>query len=300
MSGVEAHTRSPALEHMQRKIDELPLLPQALVKLLQLNRSSEEFFDEFERVVKEDPTFAVRVIALANSASSSPVSPITSIREAITRMGAATISGLVSSLAVQRVFMPSEPGEVRLWTHSIFVACAAEEIARMAVDLRVDPGQAYLAGLLHDIGRFVMLEHAPDELHAVDASDWHTPDELLQADADVYGYTHSELGHLACHRWGLPESICELVRNHHESLPADIEPGSAAAINFCVQLGDRLSIFVLEDEFDDDEQLLARIQQTCLDPVDDRQRMAASDLLNRVSHMRDAGESLLSGLGLAA
>ncbi len=286
---------------MQRKIDELPLLPQALVKLLQLNHSSDDYFDEFERLVKEDPTFAVRVIGLANSAMSSPASPITSIREAITRMGAATISGLVSSLAVQRVFMPSEPGEVRLWTHSVFVACGAEEIARLTGELKVNPGQAYLAGLLHDIGRFVMLEHTPNELHEVDASDWHTPDELLQADAKIYGFTHSELGHLACHRWGLPDSISELVRDHHDALPDHIEPGSITALNYCVQLADRLSIFVLEEKPQDDKDVLMEtIQQKCLDAVDPAHRLNAADVRDRIETIQQAGQSLLEGLGFAS
>ena len=54
MPDIAAHKRSTALEHMQRKIDELPLLPQALVKLLQLNRSSDDYFDEFERQGRPD------------------------------------------------------------------------------------------------------------------------------------------------------------------------------------------------------------------------------------------------------
>ena len=140
MDSDNSQAKKLALKQMEGKIDELPLLPQVLVKLMQLDSASDDYFDEFEKLVKEDPTFAVRVIALANSASSAPVSPITSIRDAITRMGASTISSLVASLAVQRVFMPSKPGEVRLWTHSILAACATEHVAKIATALDVDAG----------------------------------------------------------------------------------------------------------------------------------------------------------------
>ncbi len=296
----KAHNSAASLAQMEAKIDELPLLPQVLVKLFQLNRQSEDYFDDFERLVKEDPTFAVRVIALANSSLSSPVSPITCIRDAITRMGAATISSLVSSLAVQRVFMPSKPGEIRLWVHSVYVACATEEVARMATGLKVDPGQAYLAGLLHDIGRFVMLEHAPEGLREVDESGWQTPDDLLAADLDVYRFTHSELGFLACKHWGLPEVICDVIREHHTDLPARIDPGSVAAINYCVQVADRLSLYCLEQDdvaTQEGDYLLETVKQRCLPTVDGAQYVRAEYLASRASSIVSTGSSLLKSLG---
>ncbi|MEO1247087.1 MAG: HDOD domain-containing protein, partial [Pseudomonadota bacterium] len=119
---ASAGGHAAALKDMEAKIDELPLLPQVLVRLLQLRPASVDYFENFESLVKEDPAFAVRVISLANSSTSAPVSPIETIRDALTRMGAVTIGALVASLAVQKVFMPTEPGQVRLWSHSILAA----------------------------------------------------------------------------------------------------------------------------------------------------------------------------------
>ena len=171
-----------ALRSMSEKIGELPMLPQVLVRVMQLDAAADDYFERFETLVMEDPPLAVRVIAFANSAESSPVASIKTIREAITRMGMARVGALVSSLAVQRVFVPTRPNQVRLWTHSIETAVAAREIARALPQLGVDPGHAYLAGLLHDIGRFVMFEHASDDLLKVDEHHWHTLEELVAAD----------------------------------------------------------------------------------------------------------------------
>jgi hypothetical protein len=106
-----------------------------------------------------------------------PAVPVVSIRDALTRMGAQAIRNLVASLAVQRVFLPTKPNEVRLRQHSVYAAVAAAMIAETASDRKIDPAEAYLVGFLHDIGRFVMFEHAAPNLLKVDESHWEAPDQ---------------------------------------------------------------------------------------------------------------------------
>lgn len=289
-----------ALRKMERNIGELPLLPQVLVKLLQLDRSDDNYFDDFELLVKEDPAFAIRVIAIANSSASAPISPITTIRDAVTRMGATTISNLVASLAVQKVFMPTEPGQVRLWTHSVVTAFAAEQVAKLAKRLNVDPGRAYLAGLLHDIGRFVMMEHSTDELQAVDESNWTSPDELVRADVAVYKYTHSELGYRACKQWGLPDEISDVVRRHHTDIAGPIDPGSIEAMTYCVQVADRVCIFVLENsDAADPDDLVALIGDDCILEVGGQRWVDPESLVECLPPIKEASASLLGGLGFS-
>ncbi len=232
---------------MQDKVDELPLLPQVLVRILQLNPDSDNYFEEFGKLTKEDPAFAVRVIALANSASSAPAVPVATIRDAMTRLGAAVIRSHVASLAVQQVFMPTKPNEVSLWQHSVYCAFSAAKTAELAPGLEVDPAEAYLVGLLHDIGRFVMFQHAPPNLLAVDESQWETPDELIEADVAIYKITHSELGFKACKHWRLPDSICDVIRRHHTPIEKQIIPGSIDALIYCVQVADNLCLSLLTE-----------------------------------------------------
>lgn len=291
-----------ALQSMQDKIGELPLLPQVLVKILQLDPASDNYFEEFGKLTKEDPAFAVRVIALANSAASAPAVPVASIRDALTRMGAESIRSLVASLAVQRVFMPSAPNEVRLWQHSVFAAFAAAQVAEIASSLDVDPAEAYLVGLLHDIGRFVMFEHAAPNLLKVDESNWHTPEELVEADIQVYNFTHSELGYLACRHWKLPDSIADIIRQHHSNLDRKILPGSIDAAVLCVQVADRLclSLLQLPDFEETDAQLREeRILKDCLRTEQEQQLIPAGMLVNNLDRVYSDSNDLLSGLGFA-
>jgi len=290
-----------ALEIMANKIDELPLLPQVLVRILQLDPASDSFFEEFGKLTKEDPAFAVRVIALANSAASAPAVPITTIKDALTRMGVQAIRSMVASLAVQRVFMPTKPNEIRLWEHSVFAAFAAAQIAEIVPSIEIDPAEAYLVGLLHDIGRFVMFEHAAPSLLLVDERDWGTPDELVAADEAVYKYTHAELGYRACQRWQLPESICDVIQLHHMPVDSEIVPGSINAMLFCLQVADNLCLSLLQrDDFedisvDDREQ---KILSECLKTERNIRTLPADRLAFHLNKIHADGRELLSGLGL--
>ncbi len=290
-----------ALHSMEEKIDELPLLPQVLVRILQLDPKSEEYFEEFEHSAKEDPAFAVRVIALANSAASSPVAPISVIRDALARMGATTVAGFVASLAVQRVFMPTEPNQILLWKHSISTAVAAQRVAELVPQLQVHPGHAYLVGLLHDVGRFVMFEHAPKQLLEVDEHNWRTPDEMEAVDVEVFNFTHSELGYLACEHWGVPDAIAEIIRHHHAPLQGTVVPGSGDATTFCVQVADRLSVTLIDsDDFEtlSDEQKKERIALYCLKSEEERRLLAVDRLAAEVPIIRRESGYLMENLGL--
>ena len=67
-----------------------------------------------------------------------------------------------------------------------------------------------------------MFEHAATNLLKVDESHWETPEQLIEADVEVYEFTHSELGYRACARWQLPETIGEIVRLHHAPIEGEI------------------------------------------------------------------------------
>ncbi len=289
-----------ALRSMERQIDELPLLPQVLVRILQLDPSSENYFEEFGKLTKEDPAFAVRVVALANSSASAPVAPVTTIRDALARMGIEAIRRLVASLAVQRVFLPTKPNEFGLWQHSVYTAFAAAKIAEIVPGLDVDPAEAYLIGLLHDIGRFVMFEHASAELLAVDESEWETPEDLIEADVEVYKYTHAELGYRACVRWQLPAGICEAIRLHHTPVDDEIEAGSSDALQFCVQIADRMALALLQcDDFNDisEDTRERRLREACLTTEPKRDLLSPALLARHARRIYRDSQDLLAGLG---
>jgi putative nucleotidyltransferase with HDIG domain len=236
------------------RIANLPLLPSVVARILALDPEDPGYFDRLVKLAEEDPNFAVRLLRVANAAASAPLKPIATVRQAAIRVGARESAGLVTSMSVSRVFVPRNVGQKNLWIHSLQVAVAARTIAGLAPDGHVAPDQAYLAGLLHDIGRFVMFEGASDDLDLVETVAWDTPQSLLQAERSLLGYDHAHVGALVCRRWSLPEDLGDVAQHHH-AYGGEADGGSTRArseLRRIVQMADLLSIRLMRSpEFAD-------------------------------------------------
>ncbi len=241
----------PELEAIQAQLGELPVLPSLVMRLVTLDMDSEQAFDEVVSIAEQDPTFASRVLALANSASMAPSVEIHSIAQAVSRIGAWKIAELVASMALMDVFVPRGEAGKALWIHSLETAVAARTLARLqqADGTRgtVNPQEAYLLGLLHDIGRLTMLQlgdAAACEL-AMTIDEGAANGTLLVAnERGLLGYDHAELGGLAAERVGLPARLCELIRRHHDAgeETAEANLGEAAGLLRLVQMADAYSV----------------------------------------------------------
>jgi len=152
---------------------------------------------------------------------------------------------LVLALAVVKVFIPKSEAQRFLWVHSLQTALFAKRFCQDIRALRPHCDAAYVCGLLHDIGRFVQFEGAPADLNRVDDMHWTAPEELVDLERSTLGYDHTLLGWHACRKWSLPDSIGEVIRHHHDVLPASMQP----QINMTrvVQWADTLSMALLLD-----------------------------------------------------
>jgi len=202
-----------------------------------LNPKADGYFDQVLKVVESEPTFAARILATANSAVAGARSPITTVRSALTRIGSLSASNLILAVAVSRVFVPRNDWEKSLWRHALQVALAARGIAQRSRDPDLDPEEAYVAGLLHDIGRFVMFQVAPEKLRRIEEGEWDSPQQLVEIERSICGLTHTDLGAIACANWGLPDTIIGVVRDHHGPVPSR-PAGRAAKLTALIRLAD--------------------------------------------------------------
>lgn len=232
-----------ALDRLEKRLEELPLLPDVVHRLMSLRQDSYDYFDQVAQALHADPAFATRLLQYANSAALGAGRPITSIQEAMLRVGARGAVDLVLAHSAARIFVPSNEWEKMLWKHSIDVAWLMRKLSVLAVDHRGEPDEAYVFGLLHDIGRFVLYLEAPEELRRVEETDWATPEELIEAETRICGFTHSELGYLALRKWRLPDALAEAVRWHHtQPLPVDKIDGRYRALNELLQEADWIAV----------------------------------------------------------
>lgn len=218
---------------LERHLNDLPVLPTALGKLMALDPNDPTYFDRLLRLVESEPNFSARVLANANTAASAPDSRVGTLRAALARIGTGAATNLVLAASMARVFVPRDDWQKSLWRHALQVAAASRALAVKAALPDVPPDEAYAAALLHDVGRFVMFQEAPDQLRRIDEGDWDSAEDLLIVERSICGLTHTELGAIACERWRLPESILAVVRDHHV-----VRPGPHARLVALVRFAD--------------------------------------------------------------
>ncbi len=299
VDGLRAVTR----EDLDARLRDLPVLPSVVMRLMSSSPNSESYFDDVLSLAESDPPFAARIISSANSSASAPVCPVEGLPNAVARLGARHIGEIVTGIAVTRVFVPTAASQRQLWIYSLEVANISRAVAIHCGFEDVCSDQVYLAGLLHDLGRFVMFDETPDQLNEVDDSGWHTPDELVAAEQAMCGFDHGELGWRACSHWGIPDAIGLVVRNHHSHKPDAFaeESSPAKRSTAIVQLADRLSMFQAKDSsalLAEPEEVAQFIRDSGFDEWWDPGPISASDLSLMLSGCLGRARELSEGLGL--
>lgn len=272
----------PPRTNIEDQLRELPLLPVVVMKMMTLDRNAENYFEEITQLAGHDPAFAVRLIRIANSSALATRTPITNLKSAIVRLGTSHIATLVTAMAVMKIFVPNSTEARELWLHAIQTAIAARAIATLGDDFGINPDDAYLAGLLHDIGRFILMDTAIDELLRIDEKDWSCPGQLIAAEQKICGFDHTQLGWRVCRKWELPEHVVNVVRSHHElDLSAHgAADGSLQSLIRITRLADNLSMAVLQtvQHSADRHDIDAAISARCAALLADDSRIGMADL----------------------
>ncbi|NOQ94149.1 MAG: HDOD domain-containing protein [Methylophaga sp.] len=303
MTNQSTEHRQRILRDINRAIDDLPMLPTAVSELMSLSISDDLYFEKVKTLAEQDPTFTARLIKVANSAASAPISQITSISHAVSRIGTRQIKGLITAYSVSKIFVPRNNSELNLWVHSIQVAVASQSIARMATRLKISPEQAYLCGLLHDIGRFILFNKIPDGPVRIDETDWESPEKLLEAEKEICGLTHAALGGYAAKKWGLPREIANVITNHHlyHYLTLTPEEEKESRLVQVIQMADYLSIILMQTPdilSYPPEKLQAIIEQRCVHPLWKTPPISPYLLQSEAQNIYDKASKIVDGLGI--
>ncbi|BBB25585.1 HDOD domain-containing protein [Amphritea japonica] len=243
----ELSKRISTLEFVKNRIDNLPLLPSVAHELNQLSQDSVEFYAKVAELAEQDPPLAAKVLAAAHSSSSGAHKPEYKIENALERMGVFNTLQLMGALVKTDVFEPTKPGHKGGWRHSVETAKFCRFLAEHMPGFKVDPDLAYMSGLLHDIGRFILLQVAIKAVEVVDDTGWNSPEELTDVEDKLFGFTHAEVGYLAAQHWKLPGTITNMLRYHHHYNLWEIEGLSLKfkQLLTIVQFADFLSVLII-------------------------------------------------------
>jgi HD-like signal output (HDOD) protein len=216
---------------------ELPSLPEVALKIRRALADENVSVSEIARLLGSDPALAARTLRIANSAMFFRGSrPITSLNGAVSQLGYKMVRNVALSFAAQQVFIGYGSRSLRdlvssVWRHSVHAAVVAHMLARVRGTLNSD--EAFLAGLLHEIGKLYILMRAKDGV------------EVLASDPgfqSVLSAWHPRIGRAVIEAWELSSELAAAVGDHERcSLTAPDPPTMTAVIavaNYVVEHSD--------------------------------------------------------------
>jgi putative nucleotidyltransferase with HDIG domain len=220
------------VELILQQLQQLPTLPAVAVKVLEATGRGEASAGELAELIKLDPSLTTRVLRLVRRADLGVRGEVTTVDRAVTLLGFEAIRSAVLAVTAMGLF-PAE-GTNResrfnredFWKHSLAAACAAELLAENTPG--VDPSEAFVCGLLHDLGKIALDAILPKSYErVVDASDL-LRGNIADVERTVVGLDHMVAGKRLAERWQLPAVIRDCIWLHGQS-PESLPEGLATA-----------------------------------------------------------------------
>lgn len=222
------------------KVASMPPMPVSAIELTRLVLDPEVDIRDLKKVIERDPSAVGNLLHLANSVYFGGQGQIATVQDAIVRLGMKQVAQLVLGSSVAPMTRPSIKGydlpPGGLLQHSVSAAVCTEELAR-ALGLR-PPDEAFTVGLLHDIGKIVLGTFLEIDVGPILTLSFDESVPFQEAEQRVLGIDHAEVGAALLDEWGLPDSLVEVIRWHHEP---DRFPGDESLVLDLVHVADNLA-----------------------------------------------------------
>lgn len=211
----------PIVEMSIDQIRHLATLPVVALEIMRLAEDPDSTADDVNRVITNDPALTTRILKVVNSTFYGLPRTVASIERGVLLLGLNAVKNVAVAASLHKVFQADEIGgdfDARdLWKHSVAVATGARLIAEKTSLSSSD--EAFLAGLIHDVGIIVEMQACRPQFVEVIAS-LSADDDLnfRQAEEQVLGATHEMFGAVLCRRWRFPVILRSVVGHHHRPL----------------------------------------------------------------------------------
>jgi signal transduction histidine kinase/HD-like signal output (HDOD) protein len=211
---------SRRIQQLIERIDKMPSLPTVATRILEVVQDGKSAARDLAEVISKDQGFTAKILKLINSAYYSFPYKVATVSHAVALLGFQTIRSLALGLSIFSLLQGKGEDQPldreKLWEHSLASAIWARLLAGRISQLV--PEEAFVAGLLHDMGKVLFNEHFRRKF--AEALSVAAKKNILprQAEEQVLGLDHTAAGELWAERWNLPPLICRAIAYHHDPL----------------------------------------------------------------------------------
>ena len=221
-------------------IARIPSPPEILLRLVRTVEDEQATMGELATIVEQDPGLASRILSVANSPALRRGRELKNLETCLIALGTRLVRSLATCLSIQKLFDRNANLDkfnvADYWSHSLLVGEMARGIAELAE--YPHPDEAYLSGLLHDIGELILLSAIGDPYHRFLANSLENP-KLQSEELQLFGTTHADVGGWLIDHWGLDSVLADGVAFHHT---AATEIVTATALPQIVWIAQALSV----------------------------------------------------------
>jgi len=213
--GLDDLLQQQSLRRILGTITELPVLPEVYQALTKALGEEEVDIQEIGSIVEQDIGIAAKILQLVNSSFFGYCRDFTDLRDATAYLGVNTIRDLVLTFAMFRQFegsaVPAGFSIARVQSHSLLTS----RIARRLLSEKKVAEQAFLAAMLHDVGKLILMTCFAEPFETIIKSGAGSKRPFHEVEEEVIGVSHAEIGAYLLALWGMPYPVVEAVAHHH-------------------------------------------------------------------------------------
>jgi len=223
-------------------LNDLPPFPVVAIKALQLVSNEKAPMRELSELIRTDAALSGEILRIANSALYGLRIEVESALTAMVLLGLDRIKSVVVTSALRHYIGKSldSPWMRICWRHSLATALLAKELAKGTA---TSEDVAYMAGILHDIGRLALAMAFPTRYSEFILNPEPTSLALLEAERELFGIDHCQAGEILMTRWKLPENLIVAAAHHHD-FPRGNDPSLLTMVRYGCRLADVLGFEV--------------------------------------------------------
>ena len=215
---------TPELRKALSRITEIGSLPEVTAKIVEVVESEGATLKDIQEIVESDPSLTARILKIVNSAFYGLPSQIASLDRAIMMLGMSALKNLALATSMSRLL---KPGQITdqfsthdLWRHCLAVGVCSKALASAA--RLPEAGEAFVAGMVHDIGLLVLRQVYPDKMKGVIEKCARDGVNYCATEREIIGADHQLFGNALAGRWKFPPGLRNTIAYHHD--PSSLQP----------------------------------------------------------------------------